>query len=44
MKEMAEPCPNCLQYYPYDCYLDGCKNEKCRCDGCIAMKFMEEDE
>jgi len=33
--EMAKPCPRCNQYYPGDCYHRGCKDETCRCDGCI---------
>lgn len=44
MKEMATACPKCQQYYPYDCYIDGCKDETCTCDGCTSMKVMEGEE
>ena len=31
---MAKPCPKCNQYYPGDCFRDGCKEPTCKCDGC----------
>ena len=39
--EMAVVCPKCGQYYPYDCFVDGCKDVACKCDGCETMRHIE---
>ena len=39
--DMAVVCPKCGQYYPYDCYIDGCKDLDCECDGCETMRHIE---
>jgi hypothetical protein len=39
--ENAVVCPRCGQYYPYDCYIDGCKDYDCPCDGCETMRTIE---
>jgi hypothetical protein len=40
---MAKPCKKCNQYYPGDCYTDGCKNVNCKCDGCVSFFLLEDD-
>jgi hypothetical protein len=40
---MAKCCPKCDKYYPYDCYTEGCGDYDCPCDGCDAMRSLEED-
>jgi len=40
---VAKACPICHQYYPGDCYIEGCGDKDCRCDGCI-IHFMIEDK
>jgi len=44
MSEMAKPCPLCHQYYPGDCYIEGCGDKDCRCDGCIIHFKIEEGD
>jgi hypothetical protein len=45
MSKMAKPCPKCGQYYPGDCFNDGCNDPKCECDGCLSLRdFVEDDE
>tara|TARA_R110000751_G_C13609291_1_gene463187 strand:+ start:343 stop:495 length:153 start_codon:yes stop_codon:yes gene_type:complete len=39
--ENAVVCPRCGQYYPYDCFIDGCKEYDCPCDGCETMRTIE---
>ena len=39
--EQAVVCPKCNQYYPYDCFIDGCKEYDCPCDGCETMRSIE---
>ena len=40
--EFALPCPKCDQYYPGDCFRDGCKSDLCLCDGCQIHFGVEE--
>ena len=42
----AKPCKKCGAYYPSDCFLDGCQDVTCECDGCLAMEdeALEEDQ
>jgi len=42
LDEQAVVCPKCNQYYPYDCFIDGCKKYDCPCDGCETMRSIEE--
>ena len=43
-RDTAVCCPKCGQYYPYDCFIDGCKDIECKCDGCETMRHIEGDD
>ena len=40
--EYAKPCKVCGEYYPGDCFRDGCKEPTCTCDGCKDIHFQRE--
>ena len=42
--DQAIPCPKCKQYYPGDCFDDGCKDPLCQCDGCTTLRCIEYED
>jgi len=44
MTKIAKPCKVCNEYYPGDCFEDGCRDDKCQCDGCNTYHDMIQGE